>query len=96
MFQNQRYVTRGVNSEIPSWIQIALWIMIDSLEIQKDWLQVFQLISNKETVKIVQSQEEPEFSQEIEVPLCGQKLVNAKVYVIDDGDHSTMLLAEEY
>lgn len=96
MFRNQRYVTSGANAEIPSWIQIALWIMIDSLEIKKDWLQVFQLSSDKETVKIVQSQKEPEFFQEIEVPLCGQRPVNTKVIVIDDGDYSIMLLAEEY
>ena len=44
--------------------------------------------------KIVHEQEIPEFRQEYILP--ADTPINAKVYVIDDGDHSTMLLAEEY
>lgn len=96
MFENERYVTRGVNAEIPAWIQMVLWVMIDALEIQKDWLQVFRLTSETDTLKIIHVQEEPEYSQEVNLPLYGRSSVEAKIFVIDDGDHTTMLLAEEY
>ena len=38
--------------------------------------------------------EQPEYSQDYMIDLANP--VNQKVYVIDDNDHSTMLLAEEY
>ena len=38
--------------------------------------------------------EQPEYSKEHTIELANP--VNQKVYVIDDTDHSTMLLAEEY
>ena len=43
MFQNEHYITRGVSAEIPFWIQMVLWVMIDAMEEPKDWLQVFRL-----------------------------------------------------
>ncbi|MEE1536551.1 MAG: DUF960 family protein, partial [Ruminococcus sp.] len=36
----------------------------------------------------------PEYSKEYQIST--EKPITAKVYVIDDIDHSTMLLAEEY
>ena len=44
--------------------------------------------------KIVHEQEIPEFRREYHLP--SENPINAKVYIIDDNDHSTMLLAEEY
>ena len=38
--------------------------------------------------------EQPEYSQDYMIDIANP--VNQKVYVIDDTDHSTMLLAEEY
>ena len=43
---------------------------------------------------IVHEQEQPPYRYELDVP-CDDA-VNAKVFVIDDLTHSTMLLAEEY
>ncbi|MGN0679484.1 MAG: DUF960 family protein, partial [Oscillospiraceae bacterium] len=41
MFNNPRYATRGVNSEVPMLTQIILWGLIDSMEVaEKDYLQV--------------------------------------------------------
>ncbi len=45
-------------------------------------------------LSIVHSQENPEYSQTYTA--VTQDKVTAKIFVIDDGDHSTMLLAEEY
>lgn len=44
--------------------------------------------------KIIHEQEVPEFKREY--LLNFPEPIAAKVYVIDDGDHCTMLLAEEY
>ena len=43
---------------------------------------------------IVHEQEQPPYRYELDVP-CDDA-VNAKLFVIDDLTHSTMLLAEEY
>ena len=43
MFQNQRYLTAGVNAEIPLELQLFLWSCIDQLPSERDYLQVFQL-----------------------------------------------------
>ncbi|MGN0604624.1 MAG: DUF960 family protein [Oscillospiraceae bacterium] len=37
---------------------------------------------------------QPQYRKEYQ--FCTETNVTAKVYVIDDGDHCTMLLAEEY
>ena len=47
MFNNQRYVTRGITNTVPLVTQIILWDCIDSMKVErKDYLQVFKLIAN--------------------------------------------------
>ena len=95
MFKNPRYATRGINAEIPLALQLILWKMIDEMKVaQKDYLQVFILSSENGEQKIIHKQEQPDYHKEY--VFSGDCLVNAKIFVIDDGDHSTMLLAEEY
>ncbi len=95
MFKNPRYATRGINAEIPLALQLVLWKMIDEMEAaQKDYLQVFILSSENGEQKIVHEQEQPDYRKEY--TYSSDCPVNAKIFVIDDGDHSTMLLAEEY
>lgn len=96
MFKNSRYVTRGVTSDIPVELQFVLWMMVDSLKIEKDYLQVFKLTNEEGKQKIVHSQEEPDYKKEYVINKPDWEPVVTKVYIIDDGDHSTMLLAEEY
>ena len=43
MFNNSRYLTKGINEEVPLNLQILLWSMIDSTLIKKDYLQVFNI-----------------------------------------------------
>lgn len=94
-FTGQRYLTRGVQSEIPFELQLFMWALIAQLPEPKDYLQVFRLsVSDKGTQRIVHEQEEPEYRKEYDIQV--DTPINAKVYVIDDGDHCTMLLAEEY
>ena len=91
---NNRYMTKGVQSEIPAVLQIFMWDCISSVPVQKDYLQIFRLSEYNGKQKIVHEQEVPEFKREYLLAI--PEPINAKVYVIDDGDHCTMLLAEEY
>jgi len=100
MFDNKRYITCGISSAIPDEIQLGLWIMIDHLRtstnIEVDYLQVFRLSNQNGKQKIIHSQEQPEYRNEILVAFIWNPVESAKIFVIDDGRHSTMMLAEEY
>lgn len=100
MFENNkdRYLTRGVDAEIPLALQIFMWNRIDELPEPRDYLQVFDLSATESGMqKIVHRQEQPEYRLEYVITEeITPKPVNAKIFVIDDGDHCTMLLAEEY
>ena len=95
MFSNQRYITRGVIAEIPLELQIFMWECIDRLPENRDYFQVFKLESLGGIQRITHFSEQPEYRMEYLLPTITNP-ITAKVYVIDDGDHSTMLLAEEY
>ena len=46
MFDNQKFLTRGVMAEIPSWLVHLMWHIVLTMEIEeKDYLQVFKLTS---------------------------------------------------
>lgn len=95
MFNNPKYLTRGVQSTIPSWLVILLWHLIEIMPVeQKDYLQVFRLQKTERGQHITHTQEQPPYQYELDVPCTDT--VNAKIFVIDDGTHSTMLLAAEY
>jgi hypothetical protein len=95
MFNNERYLTRGVEATIPAWLQNLLWYAVETMEVEKqDYLQVFTLTAENDRQKIRHVQEDPPYEKvyaiDTDVPLT------TKVFVIDDATHSTMLLAEEY
>jgi hypothetical protein len=94
MFNNSRYLTKGVQEKISLELQIFMWECIDKLSDPKDYLQVFNLSVVGSLQRITHTSENPEYKMEYLIP--SEKPITEKVYVIDDGDHSTMLLAEEY
>lgn len=100
MFQNDRYITRGIQTEIPVFTTILLWEMIEAArqETTLDYLQVFRLYPTCEKgepmQKIVHTQEQPPYRKTLCFP-C-ENPVRAKIFCIDDETHSTMLLADEY
>ena len=95
MFENPKYITRGVQGEIPDSLMLLMWQMIAAMQTsQKDYLQVFTLTKTPTGQHIVHTQEQPPYWYELDVHCkCA---VDAKVYVIDDETHSTMLLTSEY
>lgn len=92
MFTN-KYITKGVQSEIPIALQLFMFDCI-SVVPEKDYLQIFKLSAVNGKQRIIHEQEVPEFKREY--LLNFPETINAKVYIIDDGEHCTMLLAEEY
>ena len=95
MFNHQKFLTHGVMAEIPSWLTNLMWHMVLTMEVEeKDYLQVFTLTKTATGQHIVYEQEQPPYRYELDVPY--DDAVDAKVFIIDDLTHSTMLLAEEY
>ena len=84
MFQNNRYLTRGVSERIPIDLQIILWNALETLPEPKDYFQVFRL----SVLNGIHDQEQPPYKREYLLPTI-ETLITAKVYIIDDGDHST-------
>ena len=94
MFKNSRYLTKGVQENISLELQIFMWNCIDNLSEPKDYLQVFNLNVVGALQRITHTSENPEYKMEYLIP--SEKSIAEKIYIIDDGDHSTMLLANEY
>ena len=90
-----RYLTRGVDEKIPIDIQIFMWKAVDNMPEPKDYLQVFNLTVQNGLQIIRHTSEKPKYEMTYILTTL-TKAVTAKVYIIDDGDHCTMLLAEEY
>lgn len=89
-----RYLTRGVDAEIPIALQVMMWQAVDQMPEPKDYLQVFRLSEENGLQIVHHTSEQPQF--EMTYIVEAKKPVTAKVYIIDDGERCTMLLAEEY
>ncbi|MBQ8349868.1 MAG: hypothetical protein IJY19_09565 [Ruminococcus sp.] len=94
MFNNQRYLTKGVQAEIPLELQLFMWECINRLPEEQDYFQVFKMESLNGIQKITHFSEQPEYHREYLVPT--ENPITAKVYIINSDTYSTMLLAEEY
>jgi len=94
MPNNNRYLTCGVDSSIPLELQLFLWECVDRMPATRDYLQVFELKPIGTLQSITHSSEEPSYKMEYIIPM--ENPITEKAYIIDDSDHSTMLLASEY
>lgn len=101
-FSGKRFVTRGVSNNFPIELQLLLFATIERMREKVggrlDYLQIFNIVlekkGNKKFLHIYHEQECPQAKLEYIVPT--EKEVSGKVYMIDDLDHVTLLLAEEY
>lgn len=104
MFESQnRYLTCGIDQRLPQELQRLIWTSIDMrvlLAKEKiDYLQVFTFKKiDDEILALHHEQEQPPM---LNVHYTNyrpeyEEILNEKIYVIDDGDHSTMLFAYEY
>ena len=94
MSETKRYLTCGVDSTIPLELQLFLLECVERMPAPKDYLQVFELKPVGILQSITHRSEESEYHMEYIIPM--ENPIAEKVYIIDDGDHSTMLLANEY
>ena len=101
--QGSRYITRGVNDKLPFKLHIIMWMMIDDFMLNRsekdiDYLQVFNIHRDKNGIKIIHTQEVPTYKNEIMLNRNDIVLENGcyKIFVIDDVEYCTMMLAEEY
>ena len=80
---------------MPLLLQMIMWNLIDDMPQPKDYLQVFEctIVGGKQ--KITHIQEEPEYKKEYLIKTDAPFFVG-KIFVIDDENCSTMLLASEY
>lgn len=94
MFNNPRYITRGIASDLSPIFCAILWDCIDQMPAEKDYLQVFKVSTQHSQTVFTHSQEQPPYSKTYRFTIDFG--FTGTIFVIDDGDHSTMLLAEEY
>ena len=104
MFEPQnRYVTCGIDQRLPQDLQRLIWTSIDARILfsdeKIDYLQVFTFKKiDDEILALHHEQEQPPI---LNVHYTNYRpeydeILHEKVFVIDDGDHSTMLFAYEY
>ena len=94
MIETNRYLTCGVDNTIPLELQLFMWDCVDRLPEPKDYLQVFELKPSGSMQSIIHTSEQPKYRMEYLIPSYAP--ITEKLYIIDDGDHSTTLLASEY
>ena len=96
-------MTRRIAYELPQNLVMFMWMRIDELRAQSDgrmdYLQVFELkpmVDDLGQTKqvIIHRSEQPAYEQRYEVAMVNPE--DVKIFVIDSGDYSTMMLAEEY
>nr|WP_317332885.1 DUF960 family protein [uncultured Romboutsia sp.] len=95
MFTNERYLTREVADRVPIDIQLLIWDLVERLE-EKDYLQIFELNpKGSEIVEIIHKQEIPEVTSIYKIK--NNEIKNKmKLYMIDNGEYSTLMFSHEY
>nr|WP_320024557.1 DUF960 family protein [uncultured Acetobacterium sp.] len=102
-FNNPGYMTRGFQAEIPIETQQMIFTLMNKAKQTlpaMDYLQVFKLDKVSSNGSFLQclthTQEIPPFEETVFLVLPEDQIITTKIFVIDDGDHHTFLLASEY
>ncbi len=82
MFNNQLYITRGIDTEIPFEFQILMWECIDRMPEPKDYFQIFTFEAVGILQKITHKSEQPEYCMNYFIPYGNP--ITAKVYARSD------------
>ena len=90
--KEKRYVTGGVDERIPLDLQRLMWTSIDmrmlfaNEKIDGEILALHHEQEQPPMLNVHYTNYRPEY----------EEILHEKIFVIDDGDHSTMLFAYEY
>jgi len=108
-FGNEKVITKGIDQRLPKELVFILWQLLcghvrDDIFDHRpvDYFQIFELSSGEApgALTVKHWQEQPHYCRISTVYLSDtqniRELYGVKVYVIDDGTHSTMLFPEEY
>lgn len=93
----KRYITCGIKDQVPIDIQLFCWQCYERIKVtdRYDYLQVFELQKiGDHTQQIEHRQELPEYSQVYQ--LRATDPTDQKIFIVEEDEHVTMLLAEEY
>ena len=96
-FTGQQYMTIGIKEKIPEVVFMYLLKLMEkrkSSDILMDYLQVFEIEGNGTILEITHRQEQPEYIEKYKLKFDPD--IKEKVLVVDDIEHVTFLLAEEY
>jgi len=100
--KSNRYMTKAIAEELHPEIALILWRLIDSkneLNVEMDYLQVFELTVSNGKQAIVHRQEVPERKSFLIVPLTDAEPINGEVWCVDSGVESEgqmMLFPNDY
>ena len=98
--------TRTIAKTVDIRIQMFLWDLINKMDGEIDYFQIFEIEENKDNIRIIHKQEEPEYEKEY--ILNNEYILKSyyandsneeferTIYAIDNGEYATMLYAEEY
>ena len=67
MFSGNRYMTKGIQTFLRPDLQILLWDLIDGLDVEKDYLQIFRLEMKEKDLSVLEENVETENKSEIEI-----------------------------
>lgn len=96
------YMTRGIAADMCQLHQVKCIELLETLKIsgvEPDYLQVFRFSydGRVNVATIRHTQEQPEYEKVIQYEIGDDtKPFEDTVFIIDDGDHRTILLASEY
>ena len=102
MFENPRYVSRAIADAVAVDIQQLVWALLDERVKSKeemDYLQVFDLAMESmmgECIQKILHQQEQPFYENLTFHRTFSMPLTMTIWVIDDGDHTTMLLPSDY
>lgn len=100
--QANRYMTKNIADTLPDELKMLIWKIIDdelNSSDDTDYLQVFTFKKVGESIlAVTRKQEQPPKTTVVYIEYKAeyQSILDRKIFVIDDTDHSTMLYAEEY
>lgn len=100
--QSNRYMTKNIADTLPDELKMLIWKIIDdelNSSDDTDYLQVFTFKKVGESIlAVTREQEQPPKTTVVYIEYKAeyQSILDRKIFVIDDTDHSTMLYAEEY
>ena len=93
MVTKNNYISRGVDLSIPRELQLFIWRCMENLPESHDDVQIFELKQKGKLQSITHRTVEPDYRRNYDLSM--EDPITQKIYVVEQKDFSTMLLASE-